>query len=96
MEGLISERSNEFDTIITVDKISKPKPDPEGYLTAAKTLGVDPTKCLVFEDAESGTRAGLAAGMEVIVVGNTLTLEQIKSIDPGLKHIKDFTEVEIE
>jgi sugar-phosphatase len=41
------------------------KPDPEGYLLAARKLGVDPRRCLVVEDAEAGVRAGQAAGAVV-------------------------------
>ena len=41
------------------------KPDPEGYLLAARELGADPGRCLVVEDAEAGVRAGRAAGATV-------------------------------
>lgn len=45
-----------------------PKPSPAPYLNAAKTIGVDPAKCLVFEDTIPGVTAGHAAGMDVIGV----------------------------
>lgn len=51
--------------LISVDDISAGKPDPQGYLLAARRLGVDPTRCLVVEDAEPGVRAGRAAGATV-------------------------------
>ena len=41
------------------------KPDPEGYLLAARKLGADPRRCLVVEDAEAGVAAGRAAGAVV-------------------------------
>ena len=41
------------------------KPDPEGYLLAARKLGADPRRCLVVEDAEAGVKAGQAAGAVV-------------------------------
>ena len=41
------------------------KPDPEGYLLAARKLGVDPRRCLVVEDAAAGVTAGHAAGATV-------------------------------
>jgi beta-phosphoglucomutase-like phosphatase (HAD superfamily) len=44
------------------------KPEPDMFLLAAQRMGVDPTKCLVFEDAEPGIRAALAAGMQVVRV----------------------------
>jgi HAD superfamily hydrolase (TIGR01509 family) len=48
--------------LVTVDQISRGKPDPAGYLEAARQLGVDPAKCLVVEDADVGLVAGKAAG----------------------------------
>lgn len=42
------------------------KPAPDGYLSAARTLAVDPARCLVFEDSEAGIGSALAAGMRVI------------------------------
>lgn len=44
------------------------KPAPDIYLEAARQLGVDPSECLVFEDALSGLRAGKAAGCRVVAV----------------------------
>ena len=55
--------------LITAELVSASKPDPEGFLTAATRLGVDPVECLVFEDSEAGITAGLAAGMHVVGVG---------------------------
>ncbi|KAJ3753049.1 HAD-like protein [Lentinula raphanica] len=47
-------------------KAGKPAPDP--FLLAAKCLGYDPKKCVVFEDSPSGIRAGVASGATVIAV----------------------------
>jgi beta-phosphoglucomutase-like phosphatase (HAD superfamily) len=44
------------------------KPAPDIYLEAARRLGVDPSECLVFEDALSGARAGKAAGCFVVAI----------------------------
>lgn len=44
------------------------KPHPDMYLEAARRLGVPPERCLVFEDAEPGVVAALAAGMQVVRV----------------------------
>jgi HAD superfamily hydrolase (TIGR01509 family) len=48
--------------LVTADDIRAGKPDPEGYLIAAKRLGVPPAACLVVEDSEPGLAAGRAAG----------------------------------
>ena len=58
-----------FDAVVTGADIERPKPDPEIFLLGAKRLGVEPSRCLVFEDAESGVEAALAAGMDCIGVG---------------------------
>ncbi|NVB38902.1 HAD family phosphatase [Pseudenhygromyxa sp. WMMC2535] len=42
------------------------KPAPDGYLAAAARLGVEPARCLVFEDSEAGVASALAAGMRVV------------------------------
>jgi mannitol-1-/sugar-/sorbitol-6-phosphatase len=54
---------------VTGDDVERGKPAPDCYLLAAERLGVDPARCVVFEDAEAGLRAGLAAGARVVVVG---------------------------
>jgi sugar-phosphatase len=51
--------------LVTIDDVRAGKPDPEGYLLAARKLGVDPRRCLVVEDAEAGVTAGRAAGAVV-------------------------------
>ncbi len=52
-----------FDAILTGSEVTHGKPDPEIYLLAASTLGVDPTRCLAIEDAPFGIQAAHAAGM---------------------------------
>jgi sugar-phosphatase len=48
--------------LVTVDDVSRGKPDPEGYQRAAELLGVDVEQCLVVEDTVIGRTAGEAAG----------------------------------
>ncbi len=50
------------------DDISPGKPAPDPYLEAARQLGVDPTRCLVFEDSEMGVCSAKAAGMTCVAV----------------------------
>ena len=57
-----------FDYVLTGCDTLKSKPDPEIYLTAAKGLNADPSKCLVFEDIIPGIMAGKNAGMKVCCV----------------------------
>jgi HAD superfamily hydrolase (TIGR01509 family) len=52
--------------IFSADMVEHPKPAPDVYLLAARTMGVPPENCLVIEDSATGVRAALAAGMRVI------------------------------
>jgi beta-phosphoglucomutase-like phosphatase (HAD superfamily) len=48
------------------EDVANGKPDPEGYLLAAKRLGLDPVSCAVIEDSPVGAQAAKAAGMLTI------------------------------
>ena len=56
--------------LVTADDVDRPKPDPEGFLAAARALGADPTRSLVVEDAPAGVAAGVASGARVLLVGD--------------------------
>lgn len=49
-------------------RLLHPKPAPDIFLLAAQELGVEPSRCLAFEDSLHGVNAALAAGMRVIAV----------------------------
>lgn len=57
--------------MVTSDDVRNGKPDPEPYVKGAALLGVPATKCVVFEDAPAGIRAGKAAGGLVIALRTT-------------------------
>jgi len=57
-----------FNAIVTAEDTPRHKPHPDVFLEAAKRLGVDPTRCLVYEDADLGIQAADAAGMASIDV----------------------------
>jgi sugar-phosphatase len=59
------------DVLITPERLERGKPDPEGYLLAARELGAAPADCVVLEDAPAGVEAGRAAGMHVIGITTT-------------------------
>ncbi|HTX19025.1 MAG TPA: HAD-IA family hydrolase [Bacteroidota bacterium] len=52
-----------FDVIVSADDGIPPKPNPDIFLEAARRLGVAPTLCQVFEDAEIGLEGARRAGM---------------------------------
>lgn len=57
-----------FNAIVTHEDVANGKPAPDIYLLAAEKLGVDPTRCLAFEDSPTGIESAKAAGMTVIDV----------------------------
>ena len=57
-----------FEVTLAADEVSRPKPEPELYLTACARLGVDPRRCLAFEDSATGIAAATAAGLATIGV----------------------------
>jgi len=68
--------ANLFDAIVDGNMITHSKPHPEIFLLAASKLGVQPDSCLVFEDAEAGVDAALAAGMKCVGVGSFTQLSR--------------------
>jgi nigerose phosphorylase len=79
--------SSLFDAVVDGRHVSKAKPDPEIFLTAARALGIPPALCVVFEDASAGVEAGKNAGMTVIGVGDPAVLTQADMV------IKNFAEL---
>ncbi len=63
--------------VVTFDDVTRGKPDPEPFLTGAARLGVDPSRCLVVEDAPAGVAAGAAAGCATLAVTTTSTRDQL-------------------
>jgi HAD superfamily hydrolase (TIGR01509 family) len=57
-----------FPVLVCAEDYARPKPDPEGYLLAARLLNVEPRDCVVFEDTELGVAAARAAGMACVRV----------------------------
>lgn len=77
-----------FDVIVDGTMIEHTKPDPEIFLLTASRLGVRPQNCLVFEDAEAGVEAALAAGMKCVGIGSP---ERLGKADLVLPRTGAFT-----
>ncbi len=71
---------NDFDAVVDGTMITHTKPDPEIFLMAAGKLGVEPENCVVFEDAEAGIEAAIAAGMKCVGVGSPVMLKEANRI----------------
>lgn len=57
--------------LVSADDVTEGKPNPAGYLSAARRLNVAAEQCLVIEDTPAGILAGRAAGMQVLAVSTT-------------------------
>jgi HAD superfamily hydrolase (TIGR01509 family) len=69
----------ELDIVFAAEDYTRGKPAPDGYLAAAKRLGVDPARCVVIEDSTVGIAAAHNAGMKVIAVSAFNFLKQDQS-----------------
>ncbi|MGH7164885.1 MAG: HAD family hydrolase [Nitrospiraceae bacterium] len=76
----------EFEHITSAEDVTRGKPDPEAYLHALAALnrkrvagqsGLEAEDCLVIEDSIPGIRAAHAAGMKVLAVANTHTIQDL-------------------
>ena len=80
-----------FRVVMSGDMVTNGKPAPEIYLTAAGKLGVEPSRCLVFEDSPHGIQAGKAAGMTVVAVLTDMTRDLDLSLaDRRIESLSDF------
>jgi len=70
-----------FDVVITGDDVTRKKPDPQIYTLAAARLGLEPERCVVFEDAPVGVEAAVAAGCRCIAVTSTVEAHELAAAD---------------
>jgi HAD superfamily hydrolase (TIGR01509 family) len=80
-----------FSAIVSAEDVSHGKPDPEVFLKAAEKLGVEPRRCIVFEDAYVGIDAGHAAGMKVIAVTTTHAARELRAADLVVARLDDLS-----
>ncbi|GCE78094.1 HAD family hydrolase [Cellulomonas biazotea] len=78
-----------FDVVVAGDDVTRPKPDPEPYLTAARLLGVPVEECVAVEDSRSGVASAVASGARVVAV------EVMQPIEarPGLSRVRSLVDV---
>ncbi len=63
-----------FGAVVGADQVADPKPSPDTFLRCAKLLGVDPARCVVFEDSPLGLSAAQNAGMAAVDVAVELNI----------------------
>jgi sugar-phosphatase len=77
--------------MICAEDLSRGKPDPEGYLTAAMRLGQPPKDCIVIEDAPAGIEAAHNAGMRAIAIAATYQAEQLSAAELVVERLADLS-----
>jgi len=80
-----------FPVVLDDSFVTKGKPDPQIYLKSAEALGIDPGKCVVFEDSISGVAAAKRAGCKVVGVTTTHTREELNETDLNIDNFESLT-----
>jgi HAD superfamily hydrolase (TIGR01509 family) len=76
-----------FPRFMCGDDVPRAKPAPDLYLAAASLIGVAPPDCLAVEDAPMGIRSASAAGMQVVGVASTFSVDKLSEADVVLNSV---------
>lgn len=79
----------DFDVIVGEEDVTQGKPNPEGFLLAARRLGVPPAECVVIEDAPGGVEAAKRGGMLCVGVVGGRPRETLASADLVVESLED-------
>ena len=88
-----SDISGLVDLMISGDDCQCGKPSPEPYLAAAERVRVDPTRCLVVENAPLGIRSAVSAGILCIAVASSLGKKALEEADWVLDQTTQLSEL---
>lgn len=83
-----------FKAIVSADDVAISKPDPETFIKCMELLDVDPSDCIVFEDAPKGVEAANKAGMQTVVLTTVHTKTEFANYNNIIAFIKDYSAVE--
>jgi beta-phosphoglucomutase len=79
-----------FDAIVSADDVLNSKPDPETYLKAASLVHVQPSDCIVFEDAPKGVEAAERAGIKSVVITTLHSPEEFSGLSNVAMYVSDY------
>lgn len=77
-----------FDVVVDANKITKGKPDPEIFITAADMLGLRNGRCAVLEDSAAGITSARSAGMLAVGIGDKSLLNRADLVYANIKDVK--------
>ncbi len=78
-----------FPVVVSGDDAPRAKPHPDIFLRCARDLGVEPSACVVVEDAPAGVQAARAAGMRVLAVTTSCGAEKLSAADRVVASLRD-------
>jgi HAD superfamily hydrolase (TIGR01509 family) len=84
-----------FTGIVTAEDVSRGKPDPEVFVTAAVHIARRPECCVVFEDALVGIAAARAGGMRVVGVATTHPPDELSHADRVVRRLDELQPEEL-
>jgi beta-phosphoglucomutase family hydrolase len=84
-----------FQAVVGGHDVQHGKPNPEIFLKSARILGVEPARCLVFEDALGGIEAARRAGMEAVMICTTIDAQEVAGQPHVLCAVPDFTHLDL-
>lgn len=88
--GIVLDRLNirqYFDAVVDGRDVQRSKPDPQVFETAAQRLGIEPYRCVVFEDAQAGIDAARSADMLCIGIGDSRVITGADKVISGFTDI---------
>jgi len=80
-----------FQAIVSAEDVERGKPDPQGFLLAARRLAIEPRATLVVEDSLPGISAAKAAGMYCLAVATTHPHERLTIADAVVDSLEGVT-----
>ena len=91
----ILEIRDKFGAIVGAEDVQRGKPAPDLYLLAAEKLGIEPSRCIVFEDSQAGFEGAKRAGMPVIAISTTHLPEALLKREGIIEAIPDYRDVSL-
>ncbi|MGN6616817.1 MAG: HAD family hydrolase [Ilyomonas sp.] len=84
-----------FDAVVVGEEVENGKPAPDVFIKTAKKLAIEPSACIVIEDAASGVKAAKNANMKCIAITTTNTRDALNEADIIVDSFKDLKLPEI-
>jgi len=79
-----------FGAVVCARDVERGKPAPDVFLKAAQAVGVEPSRCLVIEDAPAGIQAAHAAGMKCLALTTSHPATALREADRVVTNLEGF------